>query len=136
MHFHNPCDSNRDVSCLNYRSDHLSKHIKTHTKNRGGSVNSGADGSINSTKIEIDEKLIKTEMETAEAMCTDDDDDGGDLGDDQDQDDQDGDGDGDADGDCDGDEQEQETEEMMITINTEGEQPELIINDSSIETQS
>lgn len=82
------------------------------------------------TKLELDDKLIKTEMETTEAMCTDDDeDDVGELGDDPD-------GDGDVDGDEGEEEQEQETEEMMITINTEGEQPELIINDSSIETQS
>jgi len=48
---------------------------------------------------------------------------------------EDGDVDGDVDGDDD-DEQEQEgDEEMMITINTEGEQPELIISDPS-ESQS
>ena len=52
-------------------------------------------------------------------------------------------GDIEGDGDCDGDGdiveseevEEHETEEMMITINTEGEQPELIINDPSIQSQ-
>jgi hypothetical protein len=66
--------------------------------------------------------IIKTEVETTEAM---DDVDEGDMVEDVD-----GDGDGDDD-----DEQENETDEMMITINTEGEQPELIINDHS-ENQS
>ncbi|XP_021967326.1 transcription factor Sp3 isoform X2 [Folsomia candida] len=106
------------------RSDHLSKHIKTHSKNRSVT---GADGSlINSTKLELDdddEKLIKTEVETSDAMCSDDEDDTGEMGDD-----------GEVDGDGDLDDQEN-AEDMMITINTEGEQPELISNDS-IENQA
>lgn len=87
----------------------------------------GADGSlINSTKLELDdddEKLIKTEVETSDAMCSDDEDDTGEMGDD-----------GEVDGDGDLDDQEN-AEDMMITINTEGEQPELISNDS-IENQA
>ena len=39
------------------RSDHLSKHIKTHSKNRPSAADQSGDAS---TKIEVDEKLIKT----------------------------------------------------------------------------
>ncbi len=71
--------------------------------------------------------MIKTEVDAS--MCTDDDeDDTGEMGED---------GEIDGDGD-DGEDQENENEnneDMMITINTDGEQPELIISDS-IENQA
>lgn len=112
------------------RSDHLSKHIKTHSKNRTAS---GGDGSlINSTKLELDDddKMIKTEVDASDTMCTDDEDDTCEMG-------EDGDGDGELeDQDHDEHDEEQENnEEMMITINTEGEQPELIISDA-VENQA
>jgi hypothetical protein len=108
------------------RSDHLSKHIKTHTKNRPGET-------PGIQKIDLGDKVIKTEAIDSEDLPDDDDMDGeGEDGEcDGELDGEDGDGEGgdDIEG------QGEDTEEMMITINTEGEQPELIINDG-IETQS
>lgn len=115
------------------RSDHLSKHIKTHTKNRSMVA---PDGSIiNSTKLEMDdEQKIKTETEhsDAEGICSDDED--GEMVEGEE-------GDGDMDGEGEGEEGDGEdgegenNEEMMITINAENENTELIISDS-IESQA
>ncbi|ODN05554.1 Transcription factor Sp4, partial [Orchesella cincta] len=96
------------------RSDHLSKHIKTHTKNRSGNPNDP-----NVTKLEVDDKLIKTELD-GEALGTEESDEDG----------------VEMEGDGEVEDHEQEGDEMMITINTDGEQAELIINDQQIENQS
>ncbi|CAL8097053.1 unnamed protein product [Orchesella dallaii] len=96
------------------RSDHLSKHIKTHTKNRSANPNDP-----NAVKLDADGKVIKSELENETIGTEESDEDGVEL-----------EGDGEV------EDHEQETEEMMITINTEGEQAELIINDQQIENQS
>lgn len=97
------------------RSDHLSKHIKTHTKNRNGSTDA------NGSKIEDLDKsdLIKTEIDNDGMGTEESDEDGVEL-----------EGEGDI------EDHEQDTGEMMITINTEGEQSDLIINDQQLENQS
>lgn len=107
--------------------------MKTHKARNAG--NSAADGSlINSTKLELDDddKLIKTEVETSDAMCSDDEDENGEMAEDGDGD---GDGEGDVDDGEDNENEDHENNDDMIILNTEGEQPELIINDS-IENQA
>lgn len=100
-----------------FRSDHLSKHIKTHTKNRTN------PNDPNSSKLEgeLDKSDIKTELDGEGIATEESDEEGVEL---------DGDGDGDL------EDQEQDTGEMMITINTEGEQSELVIGDQMSESQS
>lgn len=111
---------NNTIFCLIFRSDHLSKHIKTHTKNRNGT------GDPNNPKLDVDlENLDKAEIKTEtnedpDGIVTEESDEDGVL----------------EDGEGDMEDQEQDTGEMMITINTEGEQSDLIINDQQIENQS
>jgi hypothetical protein len=97
------------------RSDHLSKHIKTHTKNR----NPG-DVKVEGEEGDLDKADIKSEPDNDGLGTEESDEEGIEMeGEEQETEDQ-----------------EQETGEMMITINTEGEQSELIISDQQIENQS
>jgi len=101
------------------RSDHLSKHIKTHTKNRNPN-----DPKIEGEEGEIlDKDIIKSEPDQDGIVTEESDEDGVDgLEGDENE--------------GEGEDHEQETGEMMITINTEGEQSELIISDPQIEDQT
>ncbi|CAG7717629.1 unnamed protein product [Allacma fusca] len=110
------------------RSDHLSKHIKTHTKNRNDQTTN-----LQTSKVLVDGKLIKAEvLEVEDPLGTED----GEVEQGENDCDDGVPGDGECDGeiaDNDGDVDEPEAEEMMITINTE--QPDILINNSSIETE-